>query len=134
MTDILIDFFLPVLTAIIAWLGTAYRNKQKKEKDILANVQQIINMQKEYIEEQERTLGKTRDMLSRIEEKYERKSASIRRAYGCKVPSEECPVLISDARLNRIYDECDTCTVYGEKGKIDFSKEDSLSIDQKMYD
>lgn len=117
MKDLLIDFALPILTACIAWFANAYRSKQKKEKDILDNVQQIIDMQKEYITGLEDTLKRNRNLVSKIEAKFERKCASVRKAYGCKVPSEECPVLISDARLNSIESECEKCEhrIEGEK-------------------
>lgn len=106
ISTILVDFVLPVLTAVLAWFANAYRNKQKKEKDILDNVNQIIELQKEYIAAQEETIRKARSMIEKIEKKFERKAASVRKAYGCKTPSEECPVLISDAKLNNIEEDC----------------------------
>lgn len=108
MNDIMIQFVLPVLTALIAWLGNAYRNKQKKEHDVLDNVQQIIEMQKEYINGQNETLIATRNMLARIQKKYDYKAASIRKAYNCSVPSEECPVLIHEGHI-KTQTDCDAC-------------------------
>lgn len=103
MNDILVDFGLPICTALIAWFGNAYRNKQKKEHDILDNVQQILDIQNKYIERQSKTL----DIITA---KNDKKRESIKRAYQCKIPSEECPVLIHDAEVvedNR----CETCNL-----------------------
>ena len=44
---------LPILTAVGGWFASVWRNKQKKEGDILTNVQQILEMQKQYIAEQD---------------------------------------------------------------------------------
>lgn len=101
MNEVLINFVLPICTALIAWFGNAYRNKQKKEHDILDNVQQILDMQNQYIERQSKTL----DIITA---KNDRKRESIKRAYQCKIPSEECPVLQHDAHV--VEDtRCDTC-------------------------
>lgn len=108
MKDIALEFALPILTALIAWFGNAYRNKQKKEHDVLDNVQQIIEMQKEYINGQNETLIATRNMLTRIQKKYDYKNASIRKAYNCKVPSEECPVLLHESNI-KTQTDCDVC-------------------------
>lgn len=107
-SELLTNFALPILTALIAWFGNAYRNKQKKEHDVLDNVQQIIEMQKEYISGQNKTLSDTKVMLSRINNKLDYKSASIRKAYNCKVPSEECPVLIHESKI-KTHTDCDSC-------------------------
>ena len=39
--NIWINFVLPIATALLGWLGSAYRNKQKKENDTIANFQLI---------------------------------------------------------------------------------------------
>ena len=110
MNELLIEFALPILSAGIAWFANAYRNKQKKEKDILDNVQQIIDMQKEYITSLETSRKRDKDLIQKLESKFEKKCASIRKAYSCKMPSENCPVLISDEHLNDITPlSCDTC-------------------------
>ena len=54
-----IHFVLPVLTALIAWLANAYRNKQKKEHDVLDNVQRIIDLQNAHILKSEQALEKS---------------------------------------------------------------------------
>lgn len=112
MNDILINFLLPLFTGVLGILGTAYRNKQKKEKDILDNVHQVIEIQKKHIYEQEKTLSRTRAMLDRIELKYEKKSAAIRKAYSCKTSSDDCPVLKEDEKLNS--EECENCEHNGQ--------------------
>lgn len=108
MNDILVNFALPIMTALIAWFGNAYRNKQKKESDVLDNVKQIIDMQKDYISSQNENQKVTQSMLSAMQKKYDYKASSIRKAYNCKVPSEECPVLIHEGKI-KTQTECDMC-------------------------
>ena len=105
MTEILIQVITPIALGLLGWFGNAYRNKQKKEKDILDNVQQILDIQNKYIEKQDKA-------LTRMTAKDERKRESIKKAYMCKVPSENCPVLIHDAQSHAEPDKssaCDTC-------------------------
>lgn len=106
MNEILVQVVTPIALGLLGWFGNAYRNKQKKEKDILDNVQQILDIQNKYIEKQDKA-------LTRMTDKDERKRESIKKAYGCKVPSEECPVLIHDAQ-SHTEDKCATC-VYKNK-------------------
>lgn len=108
MSDVLVNFALPILTALIAWFGNAYRNKQKKEHDVLDNVKQIIDMQKDYISSQNENQKVTQSMLNAMQKKYDYKSSSIRKAYNCKVPSEECPVLIHESKI-KTQTECEMC-------------------------
>lgn len=112
MKDILISFVLPVVTALLAWFGNAYRNKQKKEHDILDNVQRIIDMQNSHIARCEEMLDKRDKEYKVMSRKNDRKREAIKKAYNCKVPSEECPVLIYDAQIHeRDIDDsrCETC-------------------------
>lgn len=52
MTERLIfEIAFPITMAILGWYLNAYRNKQKKEKDILDNVQQVIDIQKAHIDQ-----------------------------------------------------------------------------------
>ena len=44
-----IQFVLPVATALLGWLGSAYRNKQKKENDTIANFQLMRDADKEFM-------------------------------------------------------------------------------------
>ena len=44
---------IPTLTLIGGWFAHVFRSKQRKEQDILSNVQQILNLQKEYIDQQD---------------------------------------------------------------------------------
>lgn len=46
--------------------------------------------------------------LSELKKKYEEKVISIRQAYICKVPSEECPVLLKQAKFDMAH-ECRGC-------------------------
>lgn len=97
MSDILIKFVLPVLTALIAWLGTAYRNKQKKEGDVLDNVKRILDIQNDQIKRQDNIISRYEKKIDAMENKSAHDRESIKQAYTCKHPSEECPVLKFDA-------------------------------------
>lgn len=97
MKDIFIDFILPVFTALIAWLGTAYRNKQKKESDVLDNVKRIVDMQDEQIKRQDTIIERYQNKLDALEYKSAHDRESIKQAYLCKHPSEDCPVLQHNA-------------------------------------
>lgn len=98
MSDLLVEVGLPIITLLLGWLTSAYRNKQKKEKDILDNVQQVIDIQREFI-------NKQNEDLSKLEKKFNSKTRAVKAAYDCHIPSNKCPVLISDAKEH----ECDTC-------------------------
>lgn len=97
MKDLLINFALPILTALIAWFGNAYRNKQKKESDMLDNVKRIVNLQDDQIKRQDAIIERYQNELDAAEIKTAHDRESIKQAYLCKHPSEECPVLQHDA-------------------------------------
>lgn len=110
MNEILIQVVVPIALGLLGWFGNAYRNKQKKEKDVLDNVQQVLDIQNKQIEKQNEYIEKQDKALERMTERDERKRESIKKAYKCKVPSEDCPVLIHDAQSHAAdYDKCATC-------------------------
>lgn len=106
--EIFKDVLLPLITLVGGWFAHLWRTKQKKEQDILSNVQQILTMQKEYIAEQDADKKKTRDMNARLEKKLDDKRESIRQANKCKytVSEEGCPVLIHEDYLD---EKCKNC-------------------------
>lgn len=113
-----IHFVLPVLTALIAWLANAYRNKQKKEHDVLDNVQRIIDLQNAHILKSERALEKSDKQNQRLDAKLDRKNKSIRKANNCKFTNEGegCPVLNQEEINEKIYDEgCRLCEHHPNK-------------------
>ena len=114
--EILRDVGIPILTLIGGWFAHLFRTKQKKEQDILANVQQILQMQKEYIADQDAENKKTRDMNARLEKKLDDKRESIRKANKCKYTNEGegCPVLIHEDYLD---EKCKECYLNNDKGK-----------------
>jgi len=101
---------LPLLTLIGGWFAHMFRTKQKKEMDVLANVQQILKMQKEYIAEQDAENKKTRDMNARLERKLDEKRESIRQANKCPHTAEGsgCPVLVHEDYLD---EKCKNCNL-----------------------
>lgn len=108
---------IPTLTLIGGWFAHVFRSKQRKEQDILSNVQQILNLQKEYIAEQDSENKKTRDMNARLEKKLDDKRESIRQANKCKYTAEGdgCPVLVHEDYLD---EKCRNCDLKGhDNGK-----------------
>ena len=112
MNDWWVQIFLPIATAIVGWLTSAYRNKQKKESDIISNFQAMRDADREFILECRADLKESRDMNKRLEAKYNRKCKSVRAANKCKFTSEGegCPVLIQEEKNEYIYDtDCNKC-------------------------
>lgn len=96
--DILIDFLLPLITLGFGWLGSAYRNKQKKGADILDNVQRILDIQDKQIEKQSNFIKGYEKKMDALEKKYAHKVSAVRKAYKCPHPNADCPVLKHDAK------------------------------------
>lgn len=113
-----VDFVLPIIMGIAGWLGNGYRNKQKKESDIITNFKAMRDADREFIEECRKDLKESRDMNKRLEAKYNRKCKSVRAANKCKFTNEGdgCPVLEQEDRNERIYDiECANCQNINEQ-------------------
>lgn len=109
IVEILERVLLPILGLVGGWFAHLFRSKQKKEADILDNVMQILNMQKDYIKEQDSQNKETRDINKRLEAKLDRKNKSIRKANWCKYTNEDdgCPVLVNEEKYED--DRCQTC-------------------------
>ena len=107
-----VNFVLPIVMGVVGWLGSAYRSKQKKEGDILDNVQRIIDIQDAHIKKSEEALAKSENLTKRLEAKLDRKSKSVRAANRCKFTNEGngCPVLEQEEKNEYIYDvDCNKC-------------------------
>ena len=117
--EVLEQVGIPALTAIGGWFASVWRNKQRKENDILQNVTQILQFQKDYIAEQDKENRKTRDMNARLEKKLDDKRESIRKANKCQYTNEGdgCPVLRHEDELD---DKCKEC--YLKEAQGDYSK------------
>ena len=102
------DIIVPIVTLVGGWFAHLIRSKQKKEADILDNVGQILNMQKDYIAEQDEVNKKTRDMNARLERKLDEKRESIRQANKCQYTNEGdgCPVLNHEDYLSEKCKDC----------------------------
>ena len=112
VVDILERVGVPILTLMGGWFAHLFRTRQKKEQDILSNVQQILAMQKQYIAEQDEENKHTRDINKRLEAKLDGKNKSIRKANWCKYTNEGegCPVLHQEEKNDGDhYDKCETC-------------------------
>lgn len=111
--EILKDVGIPMLTLMGGWFAHLIRSKQKKEADILDNVKQILESQKQYIADQDKENKKTRDMNARLEKELRQKSFSIRRANNCKYTAEGdgCPVLAHEEQME---EKCKDCKLKGD--------------------
>jgi hypothetical protein len=112
MNELWMQIALPVVTGLVGWLTSSYRNKQKKEGDILTNVERIVAMQDAHIQKAEVALLKSEKVIQRIEAKLDRKNKSVRAANKCKFTNEGggCPVLAQEEKNEHIYDApCEQC-------------------------
>ena len=118
--DVLSTVVVPIATAALGWLGSAYRNKQKKEGDIMANFKQMMSIQNDFIsglkaniDERDAALLESKHVNQRLEAKLDRKDKSIRKANFCKFSNEGngCPVLLQEEKNYPEYHEslCDNC-------------------------
>ena len=118
--DVLSTVVVPIATAALGWLGSAYRNKQKKEGDIMANFKQMMSIQndcisglKANIDERDAALLESKHVNQRLEAKLDRKDKSIRKANFCKFSNEGngCPVLLQEEKNCGEHHEnlCDNC-------------------------
>lgn len=113
MTErVIFEILLPIVMAILGWVTSAYRNKQKKEKDILDNVKQLLEMKSEHIEqckEELKEMRTERDIerveRKKLEEKYDHKVKAVKEAYDCEGDTSKCPVLAYDKN----HYPCETC-------------------------
>lgn len=107
-----VQFVLPIVMGVLGWLGSSYRNKQKKEGDILANVERIVDLQDKHIQKAEATIVKSEKLIQRLEAKLDRKNKSVRAANKCKFTNEGngCPVLAQEEKNEHIYElDCANC-------------------------
>ena len=118
--DVLSTVVVPIATAGLGWLGSAYRNKQKKEGDIMANFKQMMSIQNDFIsglkaniDERDAALLESKHVNQRLEAKLDRKDKSIRKANFCKFSNEGngCPVLLQEEKNCGEHHEdlCDKC-------------------------
>lgn len=118
--DVLTTVVVPIATAALGWLGSAYRNKQKKEGDIMANFKEMMSIQNNFItglktniDERDAALLESKHVNQRLEAKLDRKDKSIRKANFCKFSNEGngCPVLLQEEKNYLEYHEslCDKC-------------------------
>lgn len=112
MGDLWMQIALPVVSGLVGWFTSSYRNKQKKEGDILANVERIVALQDAHIKKAEESILKSERLIQRLEAKLDRKNKSVRAANKCKFTNEGggCPVLAQEEKNEHIYDaECANC-------------------------
>ena len=110
--DVLIKFILPIVTGVLGWAYSSYRNREKKESDILDNVQRILDLQDKHIKKTEKTLERSENLNKRLEAKLDRKSKSVRAANKCRYTNEGegCPVLLQEEKNENCYGvECTEC-------------------------
>lgn len=116
--ELLKSVALPVVTGFLGWVYSKYRNKQEREKDILDNVQRIIDLQDAQIKKQEVALNKANNVNQRLEAKLDRKNKSVRQANKCPFTTEGdgCPVLAQEEKNEHCYDlDCAKCEHHNPK-------------------
>ena len=107
-----IQFVLPIVTLILGWLTSSYRNKQKKENETITNFQLMRDADKEFMTDLKNELVESKNLRKRLEAKLDRKNKSIRKANNCPHTNDGdgCPVLNQEEANERIYDEgCRLC-------------------------
>lgn len=121
-SDILTTAVVPIVTAALGWFSNAYRNKQKKEGDIMVNFKEMMSIQTDFIsrlkaniDERDETLGETKNIVKRLEAKLDQKEKSIRKANFCKYSNEGdgCPVLVHEEAKDTTI--CNNCEHYHDK-------------------
>ena len=107
-----IQFVLPIVTLILGWLTSSYRNKQKKENETITNFQLMRDADKEFMTDLKNELVESKNLRKRLEAKLDIKNKSIRKATNCPHTNEGsgCPVLNQEEANEKIYDEgCRLC-------------------------
>lgn len=122
---VLVEFVLPIVTLILGWFANAYRNKQKKENDTIANFQLMRDADKEFMTDLKNELVESKNLRKRLEAKLDRKNKSIRKANNCPHTNEGdgCPVLNQEDINERVYDEeCYYCENHIVNSKVEVKK------------
>lgn len=113
-----IQFVLPIVTLILGWLTSSYRNKQKKENETITNFQLMRDADKVFMTDLKNELVESKNLRKRLEAKLDRKNKSIRKANSCPHTNEGngCPVLIQEEANERVYDEgCHLCEHHSQE-------------------
>lgn len=101
-TQVMTDIVVPAVTAAMGWAASSWRNRQRKEADVLSNVRQIIELQRGCINEQTETLSRFRATVERLERRLESRDRSIMKGRICAHVriDDDCPVLTDVAEEN----------------------------------
>ena len=86
MKDLILQIVVPLATALLGWFTNAYRNRQKRENDIIDNIKRILDIQDEKIEAQN-------ERIKSLESELKEFQWIVRQAYECKASDGSCPVL-----------------------------------------
>ena len=108
METIIIYIIAPTLTALLGWFASAWRSRQRREGDILQNVETILGIQNRQIERYDRE-------LKAMDRRLSQKTRSIMQANRCDYVTS-CPVLEQEEKNDRLPDcadckEKDKCTI-----------------------
>lgn len=93
--DLLATYIMPAVTAATGWFANAWRNRQKKDADVLQNVEQIIQLQRTYIDDQNARLAEFSAAMQRMERRLDSRERSIMKARSCRIvkTDDDCVVL-----------------------------------------
>ena len=86
MTDLIAQIAAPVATGLLGWFTNAYRNRQRRENDIIDNIKRILDIQDKKIEAQDARIVS-------LEQELKEFQWIVRQAYECNAGDGACPVL-----------------------------------------
>lgn len=110
--DLFYKVVVPILSGFLGWVYSTYRNRQKKEHDILDNIERVLALQDAHVQKTEKALERSDKLNQRLEAKLDRKSKSVRAANRCMYTNEGdgCPVLNQEELNEHVYQQdCSTC-------------------------
>lgn len=103
--------------ASILTLGSTKKKAAAEAESVeISNLEKSINIIRDSltstISQMDKRLDDTQSELWRLKKRYEEKVISIRQAYSCRVPSQDCPILLKQAEFDAKYEceECGGCT------------------------
>lgn len=98
VVELITTVVVPVVTGVLGWVSSAYRNRQQKEKNILDNVKQLLDMKSEEVERSRVIADRQNYVIQRIEAKLDKKDKAIRKSRACAWVKQgnDCPVIEAD--------------------------------------
>lgn len=118
--EILRDVLLPIITLVLGWVFNAYRNKQQKEKSVLDNVQQILDMKTREVQRAQAEVDRAHEIndrqeavVQRLEAKLDKKDKAIRKGRHCDWvrTGHDCPITEAEEHFQPQEIPCSSCDI-----------------------